>query len=111
MSHDANRTEVGWVHPDAHRVITQQRDEAQRELQASREELVALQHRLDEAHAEILALRKRDPVIQRALDEAYRETHPIEKATRQGENIDELAPKFQVSHDPWNNADARNQGS
>ncbi len=111
MSRDANRAEVGWGHPDAHRVITQQRDEAQRELQASREEIVALQHRLDEAHAEILALRKRDPVIQRALNEADRETHPIERATRQEEGTDELAPKFQVSHDPWNNADARNQGS
>lgn len=132
MSHDANRAEVGWVHPDAQRVITQQRDEAQRELQASREEivalkhrldeasgglqalreeLVALQHRLDEAHAEILALRKHDPVIQRALDEADGETHPIKRATKQEKNIDRLSPKIQVSWDPLINADARNQGS
>ncbi len=86
MSSEAIRSQVGWVHPDAHAAVIQQRDEAQmsrdvalEEANVLREETAALQCSLDEAQVNIQALRRQNVDIQLALDEANREDFPSRK--------------------------------
>lgn len=67
MSSETPYQEDGWIDPDLHRVVTQQRDQAIEEAHALREEKLDLQHRLDKAMQALRAVAEKPALVSATL--------------------------------------------